>query len=323
MTGGVTAFSHKPVLLDEMICALQPRDGGKYIDGTFGAGGYSRAILESANCNVWAIDQDPDAISNDVATSLVKKYSGRLVVIQGRFGNMEKLLSGRGLHKADGITLDLGISSIQLDNGNRGFSFRQDGPLDMRLSKTGRTAEDIVNDTGESELADIIFKNGEEPQARRIARAISVAKELKKITGTAQLADIVRSTVRVRKAGKIDPATKTFQALRIEVNDELTELKRGLKAAEILLSPGGRLAIVSFHSLEDRIVKSFLRSRSGVHVGRSRHLPAQPAAYNSTTFRLIKRGVVKPKLSEIQDNPRARSARMRIAERLANKLRGS
>ena len=322
MTGGVTAFSHKPVLLDEMICALQPRDGGRYIDGTFGAGGYSRAILESANCSVWAIDQDPDAISNNAATSLVKKYSGRLVVVQGRFGDMETLLTGLGLDKADGITLDLGISSIQLDNGNRGFSFRHDGPLDMRLSKAGRTAADIVNETGESELADIIFKNGEEPQARRIARALSVARELKKITGTAQLADIVRSAVRHRKAGKIDPATKTFQALRIEVNDELTELERGLKATEIVLSPGGRVAVVSFHSLEDRIVKSFLRSRSGVHMGHSRHLPKQQTANNATTFRLIKRGVVKPKPSEIRDNPRARSARMRIAERLANKLSG-
>ena len=323
MTGGVTTFSHKPVLLDEMICALQPRDGGKYVDGTFGAGGYSRAILEAANCNVWAIDRDPDAISNNAATSLVKKYSGRLVVVQGRFGDMEALLAGCGIQKADGITLDLGISSTQLDNSNRGFSFRKDGPLDMRLSKAGRTAADIINNTDESELADIIYKNGEEPQARRIARAISTAREFNRITGTAQLADIVRSTVRPRKARKIDPATKTFQALRIEVNDELTELERGLKATEILLSPGGRVAIVSFHSLEDRIVKSFLRSRSSGHMGRSRHLPAQQPAYNSITFRLTKRGVVKPKLSEIRDNPRARSARMRIAERVSNKRRGS
>ena len=323
MTGGVTAFSHKPVLLDEMICALRPRDGGKYIDGTFGAGSYSRAILESANCNVWAIDRDPDAISDNAATSLVKKFSGRLVVIQGRFGDMKALLSRCGLQKADGITLDLGISSKQLDNGNRGFSFRRDGPLDMRLSKVGRTAADIVNKTSETKLAEIIYKNGEEPEARRIARAISAARDLKKITSTAQLADIVRSTVRSRKARKIDPATKTFQALRIEVNDELTELERGLNATEILLSPGGRLAIVSFHSLEDRIVKNFLRSRSGVHMGRSRHLPTQQAAYNSITFRLIKRGVVKPTRSEIQNNPRARSARMRIAERVPGKLKGS
>ena len=323
MTGYVTAFSHKPVLLDEMICALQPRDGGKYVDGTFGAGGYSRAILEAANCNVWAIDRDPDAISNNAATSLVKKYSGRLVVVQSRFGDMEALLSGRGLQKADGITLDLGISSKQLDNGDRGFSFRKDGPLDMRLSKVGRTAADIVNDTDESKLADIIYKNGEEPEARRIARAISAARNLRKITTTAQLANIVRSTVHPRKGRKIDPATKTFQALRIEVNDELNELERGLKATEILLSPKGRVAIVSFHSLEDRIVKNFLRSRSGVHVGRSRHLPEQQAAYNSVTFRLIKRGVVKPKPSVIDDNPRSRSARMRIAERIASKLKGS
>lgn len=320
MSEVLSNFPHDSVLIDEVICALQPRDGGSYIDGTFGAGGYSRAILESANCSVWAIDRDPEAIFN--AASLVQNYSGRLILIEGCFGDMHTLLPRHGLEKADGIMLDLGVSSRQLDDGNRGFSFRHDGPLDMRMEKQGRSAADIVNEIDEALLADILYKNGEEYQARHIARAISTARQEREITRTAQLAEIVRSSFRVRKTTKLDPATKTFQALRIEVNDELGELERGLKAAERLLSPGGRVAVVSFHSLEDRIVKNFLRTRSGEIRRGSRHLPAQQTGLNIKTFHLTRRGAVKPGKAEIKRNPRSRSARMRFAERVADTGKG-
>lgn len=306
-------FGHEPVMIDEVLAALEPRDGGRYVDGTFGAGGYTTAILEAADCRVWAIDRDPEAVAN--AATLVDKYAGRLTVIEGRFGDMADILAQQGIESVDGIALDLGVSSMQLDDADRGFSFRADGPLDMRQGKAGLSASDLVNDAEESVLADIIFKYGEERQARRIARAIVRARKDAPITRTGQLADIVRNTYRGGRTSKTDPATKTFQAIRIQVNEELDELERGLQAAEIVLAPGGRLAVVAFHSLEDRIVKEFLRSHSGEVPTVSRHLPATADTEPAPCFRLVRRGALKPSNAETRRNPRARSARLRIAER--------
>lgn len=303
-------FGHKPVMIDEVLAALQPRDGGQYVDGTFGAGGYTAAILEAADCRVWAIDRDPDAVAN--AAALV---AGRLTVIEGRFGDMADILARQGIDTVDGIALDLGVSSMQIDDAARGFSFRSDGPLDMRQGKDGLSAADLVNDAEEGVLADIIYKYGEERQARRIARAIVRARADAPITRTGQLADIVRATYRGGKSSKTDPATRTFQAIRIQVNEELDELERGLQAAEIILAPGGRLAVVSFHSLEDRIVKEFLRTHSGDVPTVSRHLPAVESPTNEPCFKLVRRGAQKPTDAETRRNPRARSAKLRIAER--------
>ena len=313
MTGAASAFSHDPVLIDEVIGALQPRDGGRYVDGTFGAGGYTRAILDAADCRVWAIDRDPDAVRN--AAALVEEYDGRLTVIEARFGDMARVLTERGVEAVDGIALDLGVSSMQLDDAARGFSFRRDGPLDMRQGQDGPSAADLVNEAEESVLADIIYRYGEERQARRIARAIVDGRAEGPLTRTGQLADIVRDVYRGGRKAKTDPATKTFQAIRIQVNDELGELERGLEATEVLLAPGGRLAVVSFHSLEDRIVKEFMRTRSGNVPAGSRHLPAENAKPATPAFSLVRRGAVKPSKAEERRNPRARSARLRVAER--------
>jgi 16S rRNA (cytosine1402-N4)-methyltransferase len=318
--GSRSGASHDPVLIDEVIGSLQPRAGGQYVDGTFGAGGYSRAILEAADCKVWAIDRDPDVIRH--AAEIVTEFEGRLTVIEGRFGDMRALLADHGVGAVDGIALDLGVSSMQLDHGERGFSFRFDGPLDMRQSRDGRSAADIVNETDESVLADIIFKYGEERQARRIARAIVAARSGVSLTRTAQLADIIRSVYRGGSKSKTDPATRTFQAIRIETNDELGELERGLAASEILLAPGGRLAVVSFHSLEDRIVKRFLRDRSGTGRSVSRHIPDTATDSAQNAFRLLRRGAIKPSKADTDRNPRARSARLRIAERLSSDGKG-
>jgi 16S rRNA (cytosine1402-N4)-methyltransferase len=313
MSPSPAAFGHEPVMIDEVVAALQPRDGGQYVDGTFGAGGYSAAILDAADCRVWAIDRDPAAVAN--AADLIDKYAGRLTVIEGRFGDMANILARHGVEAVDGIALDLGVSSMQIDDAARGFSFRNDGPLDMRQGKDGLSATDLVNDAEESVLADIIFKYGEERQARRIARAIVRARADAPITRTGQLADIVRNTYRGGHSSKTDPATRTFQAIRIQVNEELDELERGLDGAEIVLAPGGRLAIVAFHSLEDRIVKEFLRTRAGDTPTVSRHLPAAATSEIEATFRLIRRGAQKPTDAETRRNPRSRSARLRVAER--------
>jgi len=313
MSPSRAAFGHEPVMIDEVIATLQPRDGGQYVDGTFGAGGYSAAILDAADCSVWAIDRDPEAVAN--AADLIDKYAGRLTVIKGRFGDMANILARHGVDAVDGIALDLGVSSMQIDDAARGFSFRNDGPLDMRQGKDGLSATDLVNDAEESVLADIIFKYGEERQARRIARAIVRARADAPITRTGQLAEIVRNTYRGGHASKTDPATRTFQAIRIQVNEELDELEHGLDGAEIVLAPGGRLAIVAFHSLEDRIVKEFLRTRAGDMPTVSRHLPAAATSDTEPTFRLIRRGAQKPSDAETRRNPRSRSARLRVSER--------
>lgn len=302
---------HRPVLLGEAIAALAPRDGQLYVDGTFGAGGYTRALLGAAHCRVVAIDRDRDAVRRGEA--LRRGHPDRLTIIEGRFGDMERLLSPLGITIVAGIVLDLGVSSAQLDAAERGFSFRADGPLDMRMGRAGVTAADLVNTLPETALADLIYVYGEERFARRVARAIVAARRNAPITRTGELAALVRGAV--PKSGDIDPATRTFQALRIEVNDELGELERGLAAAERLLAPGGRLAVVSFHSLEDRRVKEFLRARSTAAPRGSRHRPAVQGP--APTFRLLTRKGVAPSAAEIARNPRARSARLRAAERTA------
>ncbi len=312
---------HRPVLLDEVLTALAPRDGGVYVDGTFGAGGYARAILDAADCAVWGIDRDPDAVA--LGAALADFYRGRLTVVGGRFGDMRALLGARGIDKVDGIALDVGVSSPQLDMAERGFSFRLDGPLDMRMERSGTSAADLVNALPEAELADILFRYGEERASRRIARAIVAARRERPITRTGELAELVRGAAPPAKPGprRIDAATRTFQALRIVVNDEIGELARALAAAEALLAAGGRLAVVTFHSLEDREVKNFLRARSGAAPRASRHLPATAAA-RAPTFRLIGRQPVRPGAAELAANPRARSARLRAAERTAASLAG-
>jgi 16S rRNA (cytosine1402-N4)-methyltransferase len=303
--------AHLPVLLDEVVAALAPRDGAIYVDGTFGAGGYARALLERARCRVLGIDRDPAAVARGRA--LEAEFPGRLTVAEGRFGEMEAVLAAEGLGEVDGVALDLGVSSPQLDEPERGFSFRADGPLDMRMGRHGQTAADLVNELPEAELAAIVRDLGEERHARRVARAVVAARAAAPISRTGQLADIVRRAL-PPAAGGIDPATRTFQALRIAVNDELGELDRGLAAAERVLAPGGRLAVVSFHSLEDRRVKEFLRRRSEAAPRVSRHLPAAPAA-RAPSFRLLSRRAVQAGDAELRRNPRARSARLRAAER--------
>lgn len=306
------SMPHVPVLMKEVLDTLTPRDGGIYVDGTFGAGGYSRAMLEAAECVVWGIDRDPDVIAR--ARAMEAEFPGRLNVVQGRFGDMFELLSARGVEAVDGVALDLGVSSMQIDQGARGFSFQADGPLDMRMEQSGMSAADVVNELDEEALADIIYQFGEERKSRRVARAIVEARAEEPITRTRQLAEIVRRVVRKSKDG-IDPATRTFQGLRIYVNDELGEVDRGLAGAEKLLAPGGRLAVVSFHSLEDKRVKTFLNERSGNVPNPSRYMPDSGARGPAPTFALLKKGAIKPGAEECKTNPRARSSRLRAALR--------
>lgn len=310
---------HIPVLLNEVVGALQPRDGGRYVDGTFGAGGYSSAVLDRADCQVFAIDRDPDAIG--AGRALAERYAPRLRLIEGRFGDMVDLLSAEGVDDVDGVALDLGVSSMQFDEAHRGFSFRASGPLDMRMDKKGPSAADLVNESDEAELADIIFRFGEERRSRRVARAIVEARKQKRIETTGELAEIVRRAVGPQGRDESDPATRTFQALRIAVNDELGELERGLAAAEQVLAPGGRLAVVSFHSLEDRVVKEFVRSRAGRTPSPSRHAPPR-AEVEPAKLRDLTRKPVLPSEAEVARNPRARSARLRVAEKIARRAGG-
>jgi 16S rRNA (cytosine1402-N4)-methyltransferase len=300
---------HVPVLGRPAIEFLKVHDGGIYIDGTFGAGGYTRAILAAAACSVIGIDRDQRAIA--LGADLVEKANGRLTLIEDRFSNLESTARDAGHDAVDGVVLDLGVSSMQLDTAGRGFSFRLDGPLDMRMSAEGASAADVINAAGESDLADIIFTLGEERQSRAVARAIVKARDNARIDTTRALADVVASVVRSRP-GDIHPATRTFQALRIFVNDELAELVKALAGAERILKPGGRLVIVSFHSLEDRIVKTFLADR-GKTQGGSRHAPE--VAQSVPTFRVLTKRPVTADEDEVVRNPRARSAKLRAAER--------
>ena len=305
---------HVPVMKDAMLSLIAPQDGGVYVDGTFGGGGYSRALLEAASCVVYGIDRDADALRAGDALSV--RFGGRLILLHGRFSEMATLLAPYRVSAVDGIALDLGLSSLQLDDGARGFSFRLDGPLDMRLDQDdpGPTAADLVNNESEAALARIIAGFGEERRARAIARAIVAARADGPIATTGQLAEIVRGAVARRRPGGIDTATRTFMALRLRVNDEINEIERGLRQIERLLRPGGRAIVVSFHSLEDRPVKRFFGERSG---GRQPNRHEPPAATKSPdpTFRLLTRRARKPDGAEVSANPRARSARLRAAER--------
>lgn len=312
-TDGSEKRPHIPVMLAQVIEVLSPKDGGLYVDGTFGAGGYTRAILESADCAVLGIDRDPTAI--EAGRSMEDEFKGRLTLLPGRFGEMKNLIEAHGVKEVDGIALDVGVSSMQLDQAARGFSFMTDGPLDMRMSSDGMSAADVVNTMSASDLRRIFQIYGEEKQAKRVAEAIVEGRQKGEITSTGELAAIIEKTVHVKPgARRIHPATRTFQGLRIFVNDELGELARALMASEHLLKPTGRLAVVSFHSLEDRLVKRFLAERAGRTGRGSRYAPEAPQA-DDPTFDLITSKVRRPEEAEAEINPRSRSARLRGAIR--------
>lgn len=305
----MTEALHIPVLLSEVVAAIAPKDGGIYVDATFGAGGYSSAVLDAAHCKVYGIDRDPFAIEN--GQKPVEKYNGRLTLLHGVFGDMRELLAAVGVEKVDGVMMDIGVSSMQIDTAQRGFSFQKNGALDMRMSQEGLSAADVVNSFKEKDLADLIYAYGEERFSRRIARAIVEKRREKPFETTLELASAVHSVMPKSKDG-IDSATRTFQALRIYVNDELEQLRRGLNEAEGLLNKGARMAVVSFHSLEDRIVKTFMQEKSGKSAGVSRYEPQ--AAQTRATLRLLTKKPVLPSTQECERNPRSRSSRLRIAE---------
>ena len=305
----MNSAAHIPVLGHEAIAHLAPRQGGTYVDATFGGGGYSRAILDVPGTRVIGIDRDRTAIAGGF--TLVDRSEGRLTLVEDRFSNLAEICAAQGVDAVDGVVMDVGVSSMQLDQAGRGFSFRLDGPLDMRMGQAGPTAADVVAKASESDLADIIYLFGEERHSRKVARAIVAAREVAPIATTRALADLVAKVVR-SKPGDIHPATRTFQGLRVFVNDELGELETALAAAERVLKPGGRLVVVSFHSLEDRIVKNFLTQRAKTGGG-SRHLPE--VAQAAPSFLLLTRRPVVAGEQEVAQNPRARSARLRAAER--------
>jgi 16S rRNA (cytosine1402-N4)-methyltransferase len=305
------AGRHVPVLLGEVIAGLAVAPGETHVDGTFGAGGYSKAMLEKGAAHVYAFDRDPDAIREGEA--LAAACGGRLTLVPERFSRMRQALFARGVEAVDGVALDVGVSSMQLDRPERGFSFQADGPLDMRMDQAGGTAADFLNHAAEDEIADVLWRYGEEPKSRRIARAIVAARPIER---TGQLAEIVRKACGHHAGMKKDPATRTFQAIRIHLNEELQELEEGLEAAEQVLGPGGRLAVVTFHSLEDRLVKRFLKRRSGDVPAGSRHLPEAKPDPEAPTFDAVARPIHAAD-DEIRANPRARSATLRVARRTA------
>ncbi|XSG82917.1 MAG: 16S rRNA (cytosine(1402)-N(4))-methyltransferase RsmH [Methyloligella sp. ZOD6] len=305
---------HIPVMLSEVIETLDPQSGDTVIDGTFGAGGYTRAILEAApECDVIAIDRDPRAIADGEV--LADAYPGRLKLVLGRFAEMQKIAETLEMNRVNGVVLDLGVSSMQLDEAERGFSFMQDGPLDMRMGAAGPTAADIVNELPEKALADILFQLGEERRSRAIAKAVVAARTETPIARTGELAEIVAKVLGRKRDETKHPATRTFQALRLYLNNELAELAEGLSAAERLLAPGGRLVVVTFHSLEDRIAKRFFAIRSKPEPKGSRHLPDTGEGGPAPSFDLVSRRPLSPSKQEIRENPRARSARLRAGIR--------
>ena len=304
--------NHLPVLVVEVVKALSPKANAIYLDATFGRGGYSRAILNAAPCRVIAIDRDPDAIAA-AKQSQIDPTGERLVLIEGRFSAMKTLLADIGVEKVDGIAFDLGVSSPQIDEAERGFSFRHDAPLDMRMEKQGLDACEFINTADEEKIAAVLWEYGEERASRRIARAIIKARTNTAISTTTHLADIIRSVMPYRKPGQIDPATRSFQAIRIFINDEIGEISKALPMAIACLNPGGRVAVVSFHSLEDRIVKNLFLSLSGNAPKGSRHRPPVPTVAPCLT--LTTRKPITPDAAEIEANSRARSAKLRIAER--------
>ena len=305
---------HYSVMLPEVLSAMAPADGEVYVDGTLGAGGYTQALLDQADCTVVAIDRDEVALA--IAKERLKDYEGRVYFVHGRFADVASHLAQLGFSRVDGFVVDLGVSSMQLDQANRGFSFRFDGPLDMRMDQSGegQTAADVVNTYDETDIANIIYKYGEERKSRHVARAIVSRRAERLFERTSDLADVVRGAIFSSPKDKIDPATRTFQGLRIYVNKELEELEKALDASVDILSPGGRLVVVSFHSLEDRIVKHFLLDRSGQRSRGSRHMPDltpdEPAV-----FSLPSKKAVFPSDDEVADNARSRSARLRYAIR--------
>jgi len=309
----VNAFSHVPVLMEEAVSYLHPVADGDYLDGTFGGGGYARRILEAAACKVYAIDRDPAAVARGAV--MAEDFAGRLRIFEGRISEILVILDAAGVRALDGAVVDLGVSSYQIDDPARGFSFRHDGPLDMRMGKSEKTAADLVNFLGESELADMFFQLGEEKASRRVAAAIVARRGLKKFETTSDLAGVIRSVVRPDKSG-IDPATRTFQALRLAVNDELLEIEVALAQAASLLVTGGRLVVVSFHSLEDRIVKQFFAKAAGRTPSVSRHAPVLDGVEEVAKFKLLTAKPVIPGMAESQRNPRARSAKLRAMERV-------
>jgi 16S rRNA (cytosine1402-N4)-methyltransferase len=302
---------HIPVLLDEVIAALDPRPGDVVVDATFGAGGYTRAILDRGT-TVHAFDRDPDAIAAGPKFPETGENPPRLVLHQRRFSDMVNALAQAGVARVDGVAMDIGVSSMQLDQAGRGFAFSAEGPLDMRMSRAGESAADFLNAAREEDIADVLYRYGEERQSRRVARAIVAARPL---ATTGDLARVVRKALGYRQGAPKDPVTRTFQAVRIHVNAELDELEAGLRAAETLLGEGGRLAVVTFHSLEDRIVKRFLREAAATNPGTSRHLPAAKAGPPPAFARVSR--AIHPSDAEIARNPRARSATLRSAVRTA------
>ena len=300
---------HVPVLLDEVLAALQPLDGAVVIDATFGAGGYTRRLLD-AGASVHAFDRDPDAIAAGQDWAEAGMDPPRLVLHPRRFSEMVDAMSAVGVAQVDGVVMDIGVSSMQLDQAQRGFAFSLEGPLDMRMGQDGPSAADFLNSAAEAEIADVLYTYGEERQSRRVARAIVAARPLET---TGQLAGVVRKALGYHAGAPKDPATRSFQAIRIHVNAELDELTAGLDAAETLLRPGGKLAVVAFHSLEDRIVKQFLREAAGAVANASRHLPQSAPAFEPTFDHLSK--AIRPSAAELSRNPRARSATLRAATR--------
>lgn len=304
---------HAPVLLREVMTALEPRAGGTYIDGTFGAGGYTRAILNVPGTAVLGFDRDPTAVA--AAAPMLAEFAGRLELVQAPFSTLAEVVAARSMPSPlAGIVLDIGVSSMQIDEPDRGFSFQADGPLDMRMSRAGTSAADVVNGFEPERIADILYQYGEERRSRAIARAIVTRREQAPIITTLQLADVVGSVLGRHKIEGRNPATRTFQALRIFVNDELGELERALAAAEVVLPPGGRLVVVTFHSIEDRIVKRFFAERCRPEPAGSRHLPAAATAA-PPSFQFVNRKPVNAGQDEIAANPRARSAKLRAAVR--------
>lgn len=313
-SGAEGAPRHIPVLLAEVLATLAPGAGETFIDGTFGAGGYTRAILDAElQAQVIAIDRDPDALA--AGAELVAEAAGRLRLFSGRFGDMADIAAEAGVTAVDGVVLDIGVSSMQLDEAERGFSFMTDGPLDMRMERSGPSAASVVNEADEGLIADILFHLGEERRARAVARAIVRAREKAPFATTGDLARVVEKALGRPRGDDKHPATRTFQALRIWVNAELDELAHGLSAAEKLLKPGGRLVVVTFHSLEDRIVKRFLALRSGRASAASRHAPPGAAPEANPSFQIVNQRPLTPSEDELAANPRARSAKLRAARR--------
>lgn len=311
MTASSAPAPHIPVLIEEVVEALNPQPGDVIVDATFGAGGYTRAFLD-AGATVHAFDRDPDAIAAGQQWAETQGDAPRLVLHPRRFSEMVATLAEAGIARVDGIAMDIGVSSMQLDQAHRGFAFSVDGPLDMTMSQSRPNAADFCNDADEADIADVLYHYGEERQSRRVARAIVAARPL---STTGQLATVVRKALGYRPGAPKDPATRSFQALRIHVNGELDELAEGLRAAECLLGEGGRLAVVSFHSLEDRIVKRFLKEAAGATARANRYLPDVPSA-TAPTFAKVS-GAIRPSDGEVLRNPRARSATLRAAIRTA------